>query len=120
MLHPQSQIVTAASMDDDIESKIINLNLDFGFAVQADYATSGTLGGSLALQASTDHIQDTLGNVLRAGNFVTITSSIVNISGAGSYLWNVPQANYSYFKLIYTPAISDTGTLNAYCTQKGM
>ncbi len=118
--HAQVQIVTSKSMAVAVTSDIININEYFGYAVQANYTTSGTLVGTLALQASVDHKQELVtGNVTNAGNFVTIPNSAVTLSGAGSYIWNVMEANYSFFRLIYTPGVSDTGTLNAFCTIKG-
>lgn len=119
MLYAPIQIVTNGNMASSIISKIIGLPLYFGYAVQADYATSGTLGGVLALQASVDHKQDPEGNVVNAGTFVTIANSPVTITGAGSYIWNVTSANYAFFQLIYTHTGGDSGTLNAYCTIKG-
>lgn len=122
MEHSQSQIVTNASMAADITSKTIGLNLFYGYAVQANYTTSGSLGGTLALQASVDHREDLNGNVLVAGNFVTIAGSPQVLTGAGSFIWNVGPslAMYSYFRLIYTHAGGDTGSLNAFTTIKGL
>jgi hypothetical protein len=112
------QIVAAQSMAADITSLVVPIPYYAGYSVQANYATSGTLGGVLALQASDDHQEDPEGNVLHAGNWVTITNTPVTLTGAGSYMWNVTTANYSYFRLIYTHLGGDSGTLNAYCTIK--
>lgn len=120
MEHSQSQIVTAQSMATSIISKIIGINLYFGYSVQAVYTTTGTLGGILALQASVNHQTDLQGNVTFPGGFVTIEDSPVLLTGAGQYIWNLRDTNYSYFQLIYTPAGGDTGILNAYCTIKGV
>ncbi len=120
MLPSQKQIVTNKSMAVAITSDIIQINLYFGYSVQADYTTSGTLGGTLSLEASVDRRVDPQGNVLFAGNFVTITDSPVVLTGAGSYIWNVRDSNYSFFRLVYAPAGGDTGTLNAYSTIKGI
>ncbi len=119
MEHSQHQFVTNQSMAANIASAATEINLFYGYAVQADY-TGSSLGGVLAIQGSVDHRQDPSGNVLNAGNFVTITDSPVTISGAGSYIWNIRESNYSYFRLIYTAAMSDSGTLNAYSTIKGV
>lgn len=120
MLYAPMQIVTNQSMAVAITSRVIGLDQYFGYAVQADYTTSGTLGGILSLEASVDHKQDPEGNVLRAGSFVTVTDSPVLLTGAGSYIWNVRDSNYAYFRLVYTPTGGDTGTLNAYATIKGI
>lgn len=119
MLYAPIQIVTNQSMAVSITSRVIGLPLYFGYAVQADYTTSGTLGGVLALQASVDHREDPEGNVLKAGNFVTIEDTPFLLTGAGSFIWNIRDSNYAYFRLIYTPAGGDSGNLNAYATIKG-
>lgn len=120
MLHAQTQFVTNQSMASTVVSNPVGINLYFGYAVQADYTTSGTLGGTFSLEASVDHRQDPEGNVLNQGTFVTITDSPLLITGAGSYIWNVRDPNYSYFRLRYEPDTGDTGTLNAYFTIKGI
>jgi hypothetical protein len=119
MLYAPIQIITSQTMAAAISSRIVALPLYFGYAVQATYTTSGTLGGSFAIQVSVDHDEDLNGNVTRAGTFVTLANSTVVITGAGSYIWNVSDSNYAYFKLIYTPAGGDTGTCNAFATIKG-
>ncbi len=119
MRYAPIQIVTAASMAADITSAIIPIDQVFGYAIQAVYTTSGSLGGVLALQASVDHQQDLNGNVTRAGNFTTITDSPVTLTGAGNYVWNVTSGMYLYVKLIYTHTGGDAGTLNAYALTKG-
>ncbi len=120
MEHSQKQIVTSGDMSDDIVSQIIGLNEYFGYAVQAKFTTSGTLGGVLALQASVNHKQDLQGNVLVAGDWDTIEDSPITLTAAGTFTWNLRDTNYSYFRLIYTAAGSDSGVLNAFCTIKGM
>lgn len=120
MRYAPTKIVNAGDMSDDIVSTIVPLDQVFGYSVQADYATAGTLGGTLALQASNDHRIDNNGNVTNAGNFVTITDTPVVLTGAGSFIWNVTSSNYLFMRLIYTADPSDTGTLNAYITTKGV
>jgi len=119
MLYAPVKIINAQSMAASFASTIIALPLYYGYAIQATYTTAGTLGGSFAIQVSVDHLKDDQGNILRAGTFVTLANSTVVITGAGSYIWNVNDANYAYFKLIYTAAGGDSGTCNAYCTIKG-
>jgi hypothetical protein len=119
MRFSQTKMVVNGSMAADIVSGIIPIDQVVGYAVQADYTTSGSLGGTLSLEASSDHVQDINGNVTTPGNFVTITNSPVVLTGAGSYIWNIWTANYLYFRLRYTHAGGDSGTLNAVCTTKG-
>lgn len=121
MLHSQFQLVTAKSMAVAIASAPVAINLYFGYSVQCVYTTSGTLGGVLALQASNSYEQDPQGNVVNTGTWTTLASpAAVTLSAAGNTIFNVADSNYSYFRLIYTPAMSDSGTLNAYATIKGI
>ncbi len=117
--HFQTPIVTAQSMAADVTSAIIPINIYYGYAITAVYTTNGTLAGTFTLYASTDHEQDNLGNVIRAGTFQPVTNSAVTITGAGSWLWDVTRSSASYVKLVYAHFSGDSGTLNAYCTAKG-
>lgn len=119
MRYAPIQIVKNASMAADIISSIVPIDQVYGYSVQANYTTSGSLGGTLSIQASVDHVQDTEGNVINAGTFVDITGTPVVLTGAGSFIWNVMTANYLYFQLKYTHAGGDTGTLNAFSVTKG-
>lgn len=112
------QIVTNGDMSGNITSDVQQLNQGFGYSVQANYATIGTLGGTLSLQASIDHEIDINGNVVVAGNWVTITDTPEVISGAGSFVWNVTSSMYPFVRLIYASLPGDTGTLNAYLYER--
>jgi hypothetical protein len=113
-------IVNNVSMASNITSSVIQLEYNWGYAVQANYSTSGTLGGTFQLQASCDYAIDFIGNVQNAGNWVTITNSPYTITGAGTYIWNIDRnANYPYARLTYTAAGGDTGTLFSIVTSKG-
>lgn len=108
------KFVAAQSMAANITSRAINLDQVFAYSIQAVYTTSGTLGGTFTLEASVDHSEDINGNTLVAGNWVTIEDSDETISGAGTFIWNVSNANYPFVRLVYTKAMGDTGTLNAF------
>lgn len=120
MEHAQIPLAENVSMATNFASEPIAINYYFGYAVQAVYTTGGTLAGTFALQASVNHQVDTLGNVIVQGDFVEIEDSDFTITGAGSYVWNVRSPNYSYFRLVYAADPSDTGTLNAFATIKGI
>lgn len=105
-------LVVNQSMAVSITSHPQQLNQAFGYAIQAVFTTSGTLGGTLKLQASVNHQEDSQGVVQVDGNWDDITDSSVLLTGAGSYTWNVTAAMYPYVRIIYTPAGGDTGVLN--------
>lgn len=119
MLITPKHLITNASMAADVVSPAQQLANVFGYSVQADYATSGSLGGTLSLEASVDHREDDKGNVLNAGNFVTITNSPQVISGAGAFIWNIESSMYPYFRVRYTHAGGDSGTLNVWFFLRG-
>jgi hypothetical protein len=119
MRKTQAQFLTNKSMATTVISNPVALDQDFGYAVQVNFSTTGSLTGTFTLQASVDHRSDQAGNVLVVGNWVTLDESSYVISGAGSYLWNVTEAMYPFFRLVYTPAIGDTGTLNAFYQTRG-
>jgi len=119
MRYSQDPILVNGNMSGALESETVPLDQVFGYSIQAVYTTSGTLGGVLQLQASSNHQEDNEKNVIVAGDWVTIASSAVTISGAGTFMWNVQEPNYLWVKLVYTPAVSDTGVLNATVNTKG-
>lgn len=108
------KFVTSSSMAVDITSATLQLNQAFGYSIQADYTTSGTLAGTFKLQCSVDHQQDANGNVTFAGNWVDIDGSSTTISAAGSFVWNVSSSMYPFVRLVYTHQSGDSGSLNAY------
>lgn len=112
------QIVTDGDMSGDITSSVQQLNQGFGFSIQANYTTLGTLGGSLFLEASVDHQIDINGNVIVAGNWVTVQDSTEALTGSGSFIWNVTSSMFPFVRLAYATAPSDTGTLNAFVFER--
>lgn len=120
MLFAEFQFVTNQSMATVVTSKAISLHQVYGYAVQAVYTTSGTLGGTFTIEASVNHKEDPEGNILVPGDFAIVDDTAQLISGAGNWVWNLRSQNYSYFRLVYTPAGSDSGTLNAFASTKGV
>lgn len=119
MRKTQQQFVVNQSMSATYTSPSVGLDQDFGYAIQANFITSGTLGGTFTLQGSVDHRTDQQGNVLIAGNWCTLAQTAYTISGAGSYMWNVTDVMYAYVRLVYTAAGGDTGTLNCFIQTRG-
>lgn len=115
------QFVTSQSMAADITSAVVGLDQDFGYSIQANYTTSGTLAGTLKLQASLDYNPGTMqsGGAANSGNWVDIDGSSQTITGAGSFVWNVAEVMYPFVRLVYTHAGGDSGSLNAYYQTRG-
>lgn len=112
------EIVVNGNMANAITSETVPLDQVFGLSVQAVYTTTGTLGGVVSLQGSNTHQEDNEKNVLNAGTWTTISS--VTLSGAGNTLWNVENSNYLWLRVVYAPAMGDSGTLNTVCVTKGV
>lgn len=119
MRYSQDKIVTNGNMASSITSETVPLDQVFGYSIQAVYTTAGTLAGVLELQASSNHQEDNEKNVIVAGNWVTISGTPVTLTGAGSFIWNVQDPNYLWVRLVYTPGVGDSGTLNATVNTKG-
>lgn len=119
MRYSQDPIVVNADMAGPIVSETVPLDQVFGYSIQAVYTTVGTLGGVLKLEASVNHQEDNEKNVVVPGDWVTITGSPVTLSGAGSFIWNVQNPNYLWVRLVFTPAVGDSGELNASVNTKG-
>ena len=119
MRYAPIEIVVNGDMSGSITSETVPLDQVFGYAVQAVYTTAGTLGGVLQLEASCDHEEDNEKNVIVAGTWTPVANSQVTLSGAGDYVWNVANPNYLWFRLTYTPAMGDSGTLEVTCVTKG-
>lgn len=86
-------------------SEAVSLKHIYGYSVWASWA--GTLiTGSIKLQASVDGV-----------NWEDVASSSQTISVTGSYLWNVPDAMYKFFRVSVTSGNTNNITVNAkhYC-----
>lgn len=90
------------------------LNLDNVFA-QMNIA--GTPVGSFVIQVSADHSEDIEGNVLVAGNWVTVITQAV--SGANVFGFDLNQLGAPWIRIVYTNT-SSTGTINGFISGKGL
>lgn len=119
MRYAPIEIVVNGDMSSAITSETVPLDQVFGLSVQAVFTTSGTLGGTLQLECSNDHVEDNEKNVIVPGTWTVIANSPLTISGAGDMVWNVAAVNFLWLRLTYAPAMGDSGTLNATCVTKG-
>jgi hypothetical protein len=82
--------------------------------------SSGTMTGSYTVQVSNDYNQDNQGNVINAGQWVTLTLSPSPTVAAGSPSpigIDCNQLGAPFLRVQYTNA-SGTGTVNAYVSGK--
>lgn len=99
------KIVTDGDMSASITSSEADLSKCDGYAVYAKW--TGSPVGVIKLVVSVDGI-----------NFVDLSGSESEVSGAGDAMWEVSTAFYDKVKAVYTRT-SGTGTLNVQCNGKG-
>ena len=109
-------------MSGDITSNVIDLRSNYGCCIQANYTTTGTLGGVLSVEGSVDYYEDLNGNVLNSGTWNTLSgqTATLNVSNAsGSQPFDITTTAFGWLRVTYATAESDTGTLNLYVQVKG-
>lgn len=90
-----------------------------GYSICASWTDAGSLAGSLKLQASNNPFTDNV-NMTPASDavWVDIPGSTIAVSGVGSQFWNVADAKYSGYRIVWTRS-GGSGTLSAYHLIKG-
>ncbi len=101
LILPATQMILGAT------SQPQQLTQTFAYGLQAVY-TGTTISGSIHLEASINHKEDTQGNVLFEGDWDTINGSQQNITGSGTGVWNVGSGapGYPWVRVVYV----DTGS----------
>ena len=106
------QVVTAGTMSGSINSTPIDLDQYKSYSCQAVW--TGAPVGNVKLQISDDIVSDCSSVV----NWIDYTSSSQATGGAaGSYLWNVSDANYRCVRVVYART-SGSGSINVVCGRK--
>lgn len=100
------KIVTDQAMSGNISSSEVDLSKCDGYSIYAKW--TGAPVGTLKLTVSVDGI-----------NYVDLSGSETEVSGAGDAMWEVATAYYDKVKAVYTRT-SGTGTLNVQCNGKGL
>ena len=90
-----------------------------GYSICASWTEVGSLDGTLKLQASNNPFTD---NVNMTPNpsavWVDVTGSSVAVSAAGSQFYNVSDANYSAYRIVWT-RVDGGGELTVHHLIKG-
>ena len=114
------QYLNAKDMTTTFEGTPIDVEAREGFSVIAAWTqTSGTLSGTIKLQASNNYTTQAQPMASNPDNatWTDVTGSLVNVSGSGSYGWNVSDVYYAWVRVVYT-ATTGVGTANAYVCVK--
>lgn len=112
------KVIDAASMGASLTSTVTNIQYLDNVGVQLNFTTSDAVG-TFQVQVSMDYSQDAAGNVLNAGNWVTLTlnPSPTSASATDHIYIDINQVSAPYMRVTYTRT-SGTGTLTAYITGK--
>lgn len=97
-----------AVQNETTTSEAVEIAHIYGFSVWASWAGS-TITGSIKVEGSID-----------GTNWLEVASSNQTISAASSYLWNISDAMYRYFRLSVTSDDTNTITVNAKFYAKGV
>lgn len=113
------KIITNGDMSSNITSKVVPIILQDNIAIQLVW--TGTPTGAFNFQVSSNYEQDMFGNVLSAGDWVTLPlSPAITASGSADVaLVDLNQLGAAYVRVQYA-ASSGTGVLNATLTAKGV
>jgi hypothetical protein len=112
-------IIQAVSMGASILGTAIAIKNQDNVGIQLNW--TGTPTGTFDVQISNDHVQDTTGNILNAGNFISIPLSpaIIATGAAGTAFVDINQTGAVFIRVNYN-ATSGTGVLDAYISAKGV
>jgi len=112
-------IFNAASMATSLTSPVVEIRNQDNVGIQLHW--TGAPVGDFDFQISSDHAQDSQGNVTNAGNWVSLPLSPA-ISAAGSaddaYV-DLNQMSAMYCRVVYTRT-SGTGSLSGVIVAKGI
>lgn len=111
------QLITAGDMSAaSLTSPVTNIQFLDNIGIQLSW--TGSPVGTFTVQVSADYNQDSLGNVLAAGHWVTLTlpTSPTTASGSPIYL-DLNQLSAPWIRVVYTKT-SGTGSLSAFITAK--
>jgi len=114
-------IIDNGDASGDLTSDAVLLDFHLGYCVSATVTTSGSIGGSLALQGAVDFGGSSPSQSVNAtdvADWVDIAGSTQTITGAGVVTWNVEGAYYKWVRLVYT-STSGTGNITAKINAKG-
>lgn len=108
---------SAQSLNTSTNSNPIWLGHAFGYAVQV--TVTGTVTGTLKLQSSCDaggEFDTTSPPTVT--NWTDVPSATSAVAGAGTYSFNIADANYPWARIVWTQS-TNTGTANARVNTKG-
>lgn len=110
--------ITNGDMSGDITSPVTSTQFLDNIGIQLNF--TGTPTGTFQIQYSADYNQDSQGNVINAGNWITnslITPTPAASGSADQIYIDLTQISSPWVRVKYVRT-SGTGTLNMYITAK--
>jgi len=113
------QIFTAQSMGVTLTSGAVEVRNQDNIGIQLHW--TGTPTGTFAVQVSANHNEDINGNILTAGNWVSIPllPAIAAAGAADDAYIDLNQLSAAYIRIVYTRT-GGAGSLDAFVTAKGV
>jgi len=112
------KIIDAGDMSQSsITSAVTNITYLDNVCIELVF--TGSPVGTFSVQGSLDHQQDALGNIITAGNWVSLTLSPAPVASgsADQIVIDLNQLSFPYIRVVYTKT-SGTGTLNGWIGAK--
>lgn len=118
LLYPV-HVINAASMATSLTSAIVPVSGQDNIGFQLHW--TGAPVGTFDFQISSNHMQDSQGAVIQAGNWISLPldPAIVAAGAPDEAYVDLNQMSAQYVRLVYTRT-SGTGTLDAYVVGKGV
>ena len=104
-------------MAGNLTSDVTNIQFLDNVAIQVNM-TSADGVGTVIVEGSVDHLEDSQGNVSNEGTFVDLNLGLTIAAGApDNFLIDVNQASFPYIRVRYART-SGTGTMNIFISGK--
>lgn len=114
----QYKILNGVSLGASFSSVPTNIEIMDNISYQMNITTADAIG-SFTIEVSDDYNQDSQGNVITAGNWITLPiSDAMDVAGASDLImFDGNQISQPWIRLKYTRT-SGTGSVTAYVTGK--
>lgn len=103
-----NQLVTAQALNTSFNSPSQQIEMQIGYAVQAN--VTGAPTGTFKLQASADKAELISPSNYPPTHWSDITGTSIAVTTSGSYFWNVVDPMYTWFRVVYTDTSGGTST----------
>lgn len=118
LLYPV-HVLNAASMATSLTSAVVPITGQDNIGIQLHW--TGAPVGTFDFQISSNHLQDSQGAVIQAGNWISLPldPAIAAVGAPDEAYVDLNQMSAQYVRVVYTRT-SSTGTLDVYVVGKGV